>query len=207
MKTKFVIVFLTAASAIFADSMPTTQELPLQVKTALAEAKGVRNWFGYMRLGASDSRPNELAHVYPGLGLGFRFALPVGALDVSSSYSGSDVNAEGTYFYTVPCVSYLLYVSPEKDQSFYAGAGLAYGGLKTKEMLKEMETNKDASPFNGVIPSVSVGYEMNRHNNWRSFFQIDVSQPAFSTSRAKPHMQLANANLGPIIAGSIGFGY
>ncbi|MBF8263065.1 MAG: hypothetical protein HW387_730 [Parachlamydiales bacterium] len=202
MKKQFVTAFLTAASAIFADQMPTTQELPLQVKQTLVDTKDVRNWFGYMRLGASDSRPNEMERVYPNLGLGFRFGLPLGALDVSSSYTGTDVGAEGTYFYTVPRVSYFMYASPKKEQSFYAGAGLAYGGMKTREMLAKKE-----AAFNGIIPSVTAGYEMNRHNNWRSFFQIDVSQPAFATSYAKPYATLASATLGPIVEASVGFGY
>jgi len=198
MKTKLMTVFLTAASAIFAqEQMPTTRELPLEVKKSLVDSQFNRSWFGYMRLGVSDSRPNEMKNVLPGLGLGFRYGLPVGALDLSASYTGNDVRADGTYFYTVPRLSYLMYLSPKKEQSFYAGAGLAYGALK----------NTDAATFNGIIPSVSVGYEMNRLQNWRSFIQLDVSQPAIATATQKPYMEVAKASLGPVAECSVGFGY
>jgi hypothetical protein len=198
MKMKLMTVCLTAASAIFAqEQMPTTRELPLEVKKSLADSQTNRSWFGYMRLGVSDARPNEMQNVLPGLGLGFRFGLPVGALDLSASYTGKDVRADGSYFYTLPRLSYLMYLSPKKEQSFYAGAGLAYSAMKTV----------DQQTFNGITPSVSVGYEMNRLQNWRSFIQLDVSQPALVTSYEKPFMQVASASLGPVAECSVGFGY
>lgn len=199
MKKKLMSVFLTAASAIFAqEQMPTTRELPLEVKKSLVDSQTNSSWFGYMRLGVSDSRPNDnMKSVLPGLGLGCRYGLPVGSLDLSASYTGNDVNADKTYFYTLPRLSYLMYLSPKKEQSFYAGAGLAYGGMK----------NNDASTFSGIIPSVSLGYEMNRLQNWHSFIQLDVSQPALSTAKEKPFMQVASAKLGPVAECSVGFGY
>jgi hypothetical protein len=197
MKTKFVTLFLTAASVIFAaEPMPTTKELPLQVKRSPVAIEH-SNWFSYLRLSASDARPNEMGRVTPGVGLGFRFGLPIGALDVSASYNGTDVQAKGRYFYNAPRVAYFLYSSPQKDQSFYAGPGVAFGGMKTL----------DATTFTGIIPSLSVGYEMNRHQNWRSFLQVDVSQPAFTTAKKKPFMEVASAKLGPIAEASIGFGF
>ncbi len=199
MKKKLMTVFLTAASAIFAqEQMPTTRDLPLEVKKSLVDSQTNNFWFGYMRLGVSDSRPNDnMKSVLPGLGLGCRYGLPFGALDLSASYTGNHVNSAETYFYTLPRLSYLMYLSPKKEQSFYAGAGLAYAGMKTK----------NADTFNGIAPSVSVGYEMNRLQNWHSFIQLDVSQPAFSTSKDKSFFELASAKLGPVAECSVGFGY
>ncbi len=202
MKKKLVTLFLTAASAIFAqEQMPTTRELPLEVKKSLVDSQTNRSWFSYMRLSVSNSRPNEMTSVLPGLGLGLRYNLSVGALDLSASYTGKDVKADGSYFYTLPRLSYLMYLSPKKDQSFYAGAGLAYGAMKNNDAKTEN--------FNGIIPSVSLGYEMNRQQNWRSFIQVDVSQPALTTTfeKGKSFMQVASASLGPIAECSVGFGY
>lgn len=207
MKMKFMTALLTATSAIFAsEQMPTTNELPLEVKHKLADVKMNSSWFSYMRVAVSDSNP-ELARVLPGLGLGFRFGLPVGAIDVSASYTGTDVAAKGNYFYTLPRVSYFFYASPKKSQSFYAGAGLAYGGLQST--IKTAAGTAESVAFNGLIPSLSVGYEMNRNQNWRSFFQVDVSQPAVQTGRTYPYMQLASdaKKLGPVAECSVGFGY
>ena len=201
MKTKLITALLTAATTLgfAADPIVTTNDLPTEVKQSLQDSKMDRNWFGYMRLGMADSRPTDAKQVLPGLGLGVRYDLPVGAIDVSASYTGVDAFAEEskTYFYTLPRVSYFYYATPAKQQSFYGGAGLAFGGLKTT----------DAVTFSGLIPSVSLGYEMNRHENWRSFIQLDVSQPAFATSKDRPFMSLASIDLGPVAEFSVGFGY
>lgn len=203
MKTKLMTLLLTAASAAaFAapESANLSNELPLEVKQSLGEARADRNWFGYMRMGLADSRPTDASRVLPGLGLGWRYALPVGAIDISTSYTGTDAfsKEQDTYFYTVPRASYLYYATPAKQQSVYLGAGLAYGGLKTT----------DATTFQGLVPSASIGYEMNRHENWRSFVQLDVSQPAVNVSFSDGFsMNLAKASLGPVAEFSLGFGY
>ncbi len=204
MKTKLMTVFLAAASCGFAaDQMPTTKELPLEVKSKMVDMQMTpSNWFGYMRMGLSDSRPNNLERVVPGLGLGFRFGLPVGAIDVSASYTGDNYfqKADKTYvFYTVPRVSYLYYISPAKDQSFYAGTGLAYGSLQSRE---------GKTKFFGLLPSISLGYEMNRLQNWRSFVQMDVSTPAVTTATVNPtSWTWASLDQGPVAELSVGFGY
>ncbi len=201
MKMKLMTALFTAATAVgfAAEPIATTNDLPLEVKQNLVDGKMDRNWFGYMRMGIAESRPTDAAQVLPGLGLGVRYALPVGALDLSASYTGVDAFAEEatSYFYTLPRLSYLYYMTPTKQTSFFGGAGLAYGGLKGKG---------DAS-FSGIVPSVSVGYEMNRLENWRSFVQLDVSQPAFATLAERPFAKVASASLGPIVEFSLGFGY
>lgn len=200
MKMKLITALLTTATAVTlsADPIAATNDLPLEVKQILVDSKMERNWFGYMRLNVTDSRP-DAKQVLPGAGLGLRYDLPVGAIDVSASYTGMDAFREEvtTYFYTLPRVSYFYYATPAKQQSFYGGAGLAFGGMKTT----------DAVTFTGLIPSVSLGYEMNRHENWRSFVQLDVSQPAFATSTGKPFMSLASIDLGPVAEFAVGFGY
>lgn len=201
MKMKLMSALFTAASAVgfAADPIAATNDLPLEVKQNLVDSKMERNWFGYMRMGLADSRPTDVKQVLPGLGLGLRYALPVGAIDISASYTGVEAfqDEANTYFYTLPRVSYFYYATPAKQQSFYAGAGLAYGGLKG---------DNDAS-FTGIVPSATLGYEMNRHENWRSFVQLDVSQPAVATSTTNPYTKLASADLGPIAEFSVGFGY
>ncbi len=199
MKLKLMTALLTAATAtIFAqDAMPTSS-LPVEVTQALAQ-KNDRDWFGYMRLGLSDSRPTEIAHVLPGLALGVRYALPLGALDLSASYTGTQAFAseQNNYFWTLPRLSYLYYTSPTKQQSFYAGAGLAYAGMKAN----------DGALFYGLVPSASLGYEMNRLESWRSFLELTVSQPAVRMANEAPRISIAKAALGPIAEFSLGFGY
>ena len=118
MKTKLMTVLITAASAVgFAvDSMPTTKDVPLDIKPKLTPIKQTSNWFAYMCMGLSDSHLNTYEKVVGGLGVGCRFALPVGALDISGNYTGDNPWSEKkTYgFWTVPRVSYFYYFSPRK---------------------------------------------------------------------------------------------
>ena len=201
MKTTIMSALLTAATALgFAAEPLSANELPLQVKRSLAEDRVTsRNWFGYMRMGLSDSRPTDVKNVLPGLGAGARYSIGSGAIDLSASYTGDNpfVDQTETYFYTVPRLSYLYYATPSKEQSFFGGAGLAYGGLKSS----------DTTLFNGLIPSISLGYEMNRLQNWRSFVQLDISQPAVATASSKPFAKMATWSLGPIAELAFGFGY
>jgi hypothetical protein len=200
MKKKLMTAFLTAASLGFAaEQMPTTKELPIEVKHKMVEPVMLNsNWFGYLRMGLSDSRANTMEKVVPGLGLGCRFGLPVGALDLSATYTGDNYWAKqkSYVFSTFPRVAYFLYLSPAKEQSLYAGPGVAYGIMQKKGVN-----------FSGIIPSLSVGYEMNRLQNWRSFIQMDVSQPALSTDKVKPYMHKVSMDLGPVLEASVGFGY
>ncbi len=196
-----MFAILTAVSSFgFASEPLATTELPLEVKQSLVNVKSVRNWFGYMRMGPSSRPVGDAANVLPALGLGWRYSIASSAIDISASYTGVDAFASNkeSYSFTLPRVSYLYYFSPEsKAQSFYMGAGLAYGGSKT-----------DAMAFNGLIPSLSAGYEMNRHQNWRSFMQLDVSHPTFATTLDKPFVHMANMNFSAITAEfSVGLGY
>jgi len=238
MKMKLMTALFTTAIAVgfAADPIAATNDLPLEVKQTLAGSKMERTWFGYMRMGLTDSRPSDAKNVLPGLGLGIRYDLPVGAIDVSASYTGTDAFSKepSTYFYTVPRISWFYYATPAKQQSFYGGAGLAFGGVKTKVTPVSTDVTPafadvDAAPvadapaaaeatvatldglsndkFMGLIPSVTLGYEMNRHENWRSFIQLDVSQPAFVTMKDHTFMELADAKFGPVAEFCVGFGY
>ncbi len=222
MKTKLATLLLTAASGFgFAAELPMNHDsLPREVRLSLADARADRDWLAYVRMGLADSRADNvnMTHVVPGLGAGVRYALPLGAIDLSASYTGTDAFAKEveSYFYTLPRATYLLYASPSRQQSFYAGAGLAFGGVKKTfvtpvvvEAVATEVTLSSSETFTGLVPNVSVGYEMNRLQNWRSFIQLDVSQPAvaFTTVKDKAFMSIADAKFGPLVELSVGFGY
>jgi hypothetical protein len=110
------------------------------------------------------------------------------AIDISVNYNArytrDEEGKQDTYYYTLPKANYIHYISPMKSNSFYLGGGMAWGGLKTK-----------SSEFIGLIPNIAAGYEMNRNAAWRSFFQLDVSQPAVAADRKyefpKPYAELS----------------
>jgi len=140
--------------------------------------------FGYLRMGVSDSNLQTTDVVMiPGFGLGYRIVSGASAFDISASFNRretiTDEGKERTYLYTVPKANYLYYVD-----SFYAGAGAAWGGVKTED------TN-----FVGIIPNISIGYELNQTGVLRSFVQLDVSQPAIAAVKEgalpKPYAELS----------------
>lgn len=202
MKSKIATVLFSLAAALgFADEAPINQpSINLLTELKTNEKSVSKKSFGYVRMGISDKDAVHKVETIPGLGLGYRYGLENSAVDVSANYTTQvvDKKLNDTYFFTVPKVSYLRYVSNDtQPESIYYGAGLAWGGVK-----------KSAdNEFNGFIPSATVGYEMNRNQTWHSFVQLDVSQPAAATaaSWSKP---LTFANLpGPLAEISVGFGY
>ncbi len=200
MKKTMTTAILTLAAALgFADEQPagalplSANDLPREKKILAAETASNPS-FTYFRMGVTDSYPADSVQVVPGLGLGYRMAAGDGAVDVSANYTRA--NKDGAYFYTLPKAAYLHYLTPQKNQSLYAGAGLAYGGLKSK----------DGTTFKGIVPNVAVGFEMNRKANFHSFVQLDVSQPALAVD-SKSILKLPETSPGPIAELSFGAGF
>lgn len=195
MKSKLTTAILMFAATLgFANELPVSQSLP-----AITEKANDSKSFTYLRMGVTDSYPVDSVKVIPGIGLGYRLNSGNAAIDISANYTGVVGSKEdiGTYFYTLPKASYLYYITPAKSESFYAGAGLAFGGMKTK----------DEREFQGFIPSVTAGYEMNRKGNWRSFVQMDVSQPALATRYSNPPEASSKRYPGPVAEMAVGLGF
>lgn len=199
MKHKLMTAFFTAAATLGFAVEPITLPNPVS-KTLGFETTDYNDWRGYVRLGLTNSRPNDASRVFPDVGVGVRLALPLGTLDLFTSYTGDNPftsNDEKAYFYTAPRASYLLHLSPSKNESLYGGAGIAFGGLR----------KADQTTFHGIIPSLSVGYEMNRLQRISNFVQLDVSQPALATSWSSPVVDTVSWDLGPIVQLSAGCGF
>lgn len=176
MKKEITTAILTFAAALgFAqDAIPEVLPHITAIQTtpvvpSIIEKVTQKKSFGYLRMGVSDSNLQTTnIEMIPGFGLGYRIIAGSSAFDISGSFNRREtITEEGkerTYLYTVPKLNYLYYV-----ESFYAGAGAAWGGVKTTD------TN-----FVGIIPNVTLGYELNRTGILRSFVQLDVSQPAIA---------------------------
>jgi len=192
MKTNIATALFTAMTALgFAQDAPS---FPIERKIA-AQAP-VRASFGYVRMGIADSDAVHQFETLPGVGLGYRWALADGALDVSANYTRELKTGDTeNYFYTAPKVSYLHYLTAADNQSFYAGLGLSWTGIKKADA---------ANNFDGIAPSASIGYEMNRHQTVRTFAQLDVYQPTMAVSASN----VSFSNLpGPLAEVSVGLGF
>ena len=204
MKKKFLTsIFAIAATGCFAVDAATAVEpltssdIPREIKSNVTETVSAKSGFTYLRMGVADTQAHQVPQFtqgffIPGMGLGYRSVMGASALDISANYTTgyAENKDERSYYYTLPKVSYLRYFSPESESSLYYGAGLAWGGMR----------NNDNSKFIGIVPGASVGYEMNRKATWRSFMQLDVSQPALAALQEGKFP-------GPLAEFSLGFGY
>jgi len=76
------------------------------------------------------------------------------------------------------------------DQTVYGGLGLAWGGL----------TTKDDRNFQGIVGSATLGAEFFRKATFRTFAELNVSQPALART-------VSTKFPGPIAEFSIGAGF
>ena len=161
------------------ESISLTQVEGKPALSLIREKVGQRRSFGYVRMGVSDSQlSTKDAYILPGLGVGYRIVSGVSAIDLSAAFSRRDFRLgktkEETYVYTFPKANYLYYTAPLlKETSFYAGGGAAWSSLKTN----------DGREFLGLVANLALGLELNRNAAWRTFFQLDVSQPAIAASQ------------------------
>ncbi len=195
MKTKLATALFSAVTALgFAQDAPAAS-FPIDKKIS-EKAAASKASFGYVRMGIADSDAVNTFETLPGLGVGYRWALGNGALDMSANYTRELKSGDTEhYFYTAPKVSYLHYLNAASDQSFYGGLGLAWSGIKKADA---------ANNFDGITPSASIGYEMNRHETVRTFAQLDVYQPALAITASS----ISVDNLpGPLAEVSFGLGF
>jgi hypothetical protein len=193
--------------------------IPREQQMVPTENLSANKGFFYVRMNVAEPQAHvpELKQTsfLPGLGLGYRRG-QASAIDISLSVSHiKDGKDEATYW-AFPKMSYLRYFSPKKASSFYAGAGLTWGGVILRngnevvihEIINEEEGDQQfeaevlsRTSFFGIIPTACIGYEANRkEGSWRSFMQLEVSQPILAVAKK-------GAFPGPVAEFSVGLGY
>jgi hypothetical protein len=161
-----------------------------EVATVTAGSKMInpREGYIYIRFLTADADILQVNAVTPGLGLGYRRMVGDGAVDMSISGNGSDRFRKA--YWTFPKASYLHYLTADKEQSFYAGGGIAWGGVH----------NKKGKNFVGLIPHATVGYEILHKSSALGFTEMTLSQPAISLYHEGQFS-------GPIVELSVGTGF
>ncbi len=170
-------MLLAAATLVSAGEASVSNTMPNLSANAsrTAENNVQKPGFSYFRVAAADSYPTQSVQVVPGLGVGYRMAAGQGAIDISANYSSNKgMNREtDSFFWTLPKASYLYYINAANaDNAYYAGAGLAWGGMQTK----------DDRSFEGVIANATAGMEFFRKSAVRTFAEVTVSQATIASS-------------------------
>ena len=178
---KTITSMLLAAAALVNAREPTVSNTMSNFSInapRIMEENTPKSGFSYFRVAAADSYPTQSVksvQVVPGLGVGYRMAAGQGALDISANYSSSKGLNQTTdsFFWTLPKVTYLYYLNADNaETAYYAGAGLAWGGMETK----------NSRSFEGVIANATTGMEFFRKAAVRTFAEITVSQATIASS-------------------------
>ncbi len=143
-----------------------------------------------------------------GFGLGYRRIMGEFAADISANGVWYSAQRSSQSFWTVPRVSYLVFADQKASRSVYAGAGLAWGGLKHKRWEREEQDEWDCgwrepsyhSQFVGIIPSVTCGYQIRQGRSILGFMELTASQPALAVERK-------GSFPGPVVEFSLGIGF
>lgn len=220
-KTLTTLILTTAIAMGFAQEQTLTANAFAQPKAhfPVDTQEAGRNGTIYMKMGVNDSElPKNDQNLMPGLGIGYRAAYGHHAVDVSAEGNRREIrdvmNERAiNYSYALPKVNYLFYATPASNNSLYAGAGMALGGMKQTSVVAATEAvvadgivtpavaaYNDTQEFHGIIPNVAAGYEFNRKGSVKTFVQLDVSQPALAVMRE-------GSFFGPKVALSAGIGF
>lgn len=167
---------------------------PMDTLTAITAASAAskmidpKDGYIYVRFLTSDADMIHANAITPGVGIGYRRMTKDGAMDISIAGNGSDRFRKA--YWTFPRASYLHYLTPDKEKSFYAGGGIAWGGVH----------NNKESDFVGLILNATAGYEFLHNSTALGFMELTVSQPAIPLYREGKFS-------GPIAEISLGVGF
>lgn len=199
MKKLVRFILIGSASVISADlsiadpapiipsSTETTLNIAPEFKLAEKDKTPIaKSAFFYFRFAAAEK---EMDSVLPGLGIGYRRLAGNGAADISINGIGRAQKRNDCFFWSAPKASYIHYLQPNKQRSFYAGGGLAWGGFASK-----------TQSFIGIIPSLTGGYEFLRKNTVLGFTELNISQPALAVYKE-------GTSPGPIVEYTVGMGF
>lgn len=142
--------------------------------------------FTVVRLGASGlSSVNVNSPAHPFVGLARRYEKGATAVEVSASWSENDERYGKTRYhsryYSVPKILCLQYAQPRASSSFFYGAGLSWGGIRSS--FHDSGVTSQESKFRGILGDVALGYEIQRDSTVRAIAQLDIAQPLIASRK------------------------
>lgn len=197
-KTILTLLSLITTFAFAEDiSVPKTDEL-LQIAPAVITP--TKKGTIYFRA-ITDSQAVYSPDLFPGLGVGYRRSFGHSGVDLSFNFTTGKgwSNDQDSITWTSPKVSYLYYFDTLTSSSLYLGTGLGWGG----SIFKKDDSNdqRQSFKFTGLIPHITLGYELLRTSAVASFFELNISQPLIPSSFR------GNLRPSPLLEFSVGAGF
>jgi hypothetical protein len=149
----------------------------------------------YMKLGAVYP-PGGSSDILPNFGLGARFQRGYYGFDLSTDL-GSLVFANYASLKGV----FLLYPRPEKRHQHYFGIGPGLGYHLTSVPMGGPFGN-GTTEYGNITLEGFVGYEFRHARHFKTFIQLEISQPTFIFGR---HTYHSSYKPGVALIGSFGF--
>ncbi|MCB1113096.1 MAG: hypothetical protein H7A37_00925 [Chlamydiales bacterium] len=135
-----------------------------------------KEYFNYVKLGGAELTVGQEDDLTPAVGIGRRYECGETAIDISINFSTEE--HQHSYIVTVPRIMYLVYTDPAANASCYYGAGLSY-------LIQQSRDDEDeiTRKFEGIGGELAIGLEMQRNSPFRSFIELNLSQPIVPTNK------------------------
>lgn len=148
-----------------------------------------------MKLGVTRP-PGDCSGVLPSVGLGARFQRDSYGFDLSAN-----LGSIGFVNYAALKGVFLFYPRPEKKHQLYVGVGPGIGYYLTSVPIGGAFGNASYECGSVTVEGV-VGYEFRHARYFKTFMQLELSQPAFGFGK---HGRRCGYKPGVALMGGIGF--
>lgn len=165
------------------------------ISSALHAEQEKRSSLTYVKLGATHP-PGNSSDILPDFGLGARFQRGYCGFDLSANL-GSVVFVNYASLKGV----FLFYPQPEKRHPFYFGMGPGVG-YQFKSVPMGGPFGSATTEYGNITIEGALGYEFRHARHFKTFIQLELSQPTFDFGR---HKHYGSYYPGLSLTGGFGF--
>lgn len=174
----FTAVMLLSANSFadydeydYSDESGAKKNLVQKIKEYTSSTPGN---FTQVKMAAGMSRAGNSHLGIPVISLGRRFEIGDAAIEISGTWGEHKTSNESrSSFITLPKFSYIGFLQPNSQHSFYYGGGLSWGQVKWDDHINNSQSTK----FHGMFAEGVLGYELHRTSALRTMVEFSVSQP------------------------------
>jgi len=191
--TLFVISLLP--SFIFAKTYEISED-DIQIKS-------IKHQFTYIRLGVGTSFSNNNPQIMPSLGLGKRYQYSHIGIDISANWMAKNFKTgSNEYYFSIPKILLLFFITPKSNASFYFGFGPSYGRIVSPQKGTPFDSDyQEERKFLGVLAEGTIGLEIAPKHAVKSFIGFDIAYPLAASSETEDKINK------PVVSGSFGIAF